>query len=472
LSLNAIDPQFRDETGWFTSEGPYPWTKEIFDPISSGSPQTGMGQEGSRRWAWGRNDSNVEFPKWDYRRILAHYYSEVEFVGVSPVPPNLYRSNIPETQGLAPNGGLTICKGEERTGINVRVQNVSTQNWQVDASDYPGFCSGISNPQMLMGYHLYRQDGTQACANCIGLRSSPLCYPNGQIPPGKDHLSFGFKIFIPDDPAIISGNTYLLRFDLRQSGVWQGRNAGFPWPPQDIPVTICPAGGGSGGGSGPQIFVDHPPAVVSHANLVNGRYGFSWSSPNATTYDVEYRSKEIYQASYPANFNTLVSNSPAQQFSATVGCNEDRLDWQFRLRGRDGSEVGNWVYAQSQTRVYPHPWLSYQNIAALVLDSDPGPWSRPNNILNLGGGTFNWTATDDQSWISTNSAGQGEMPLGTVISKPGGVGDYFGTITVNLSNFQPNVNCSGVSTFQIPVGVYVRTEFETYYLPIIFKNGQ
>lgn len=468
LSVNAIDPQFRDETGWFTSEGPYPWTKEIFDPISSGSPQTGMGQYGSKRWAWGRDDSGKEYPKWDYRRILAHYYSEVQFVGISPTPPSDFRSNIVEIQGLdLPNGGLVICKGEVRTGYNVRFQNVGNAIPTDDAS-FPGLCSGVTNPQTGVGYHVYSGNNL-ACPNCEGLRVGKLCYPGSSIPPGKDLLSIGFEIFIPDVSQLVEGNTYSLRFDVRRNGVWQGRSNGFPWPPQGIPVTICDTGGGSGGG--PQVTVDHPPAIVSYASLNNGRYGFSWSSHNATGYDVQYRSKEIYQASYPTGFNTLFSNTTAQQFSATVGCNEDRLDWQFRVRGRNSSGEGDWVYAQSQTQVYPHPWLSYQSIGALVLDSDPGPWLRPSHILNLGGGSFNWTASDDQTWITTNTFGQGEGTLGTMLYKPGGVGDYFGTITVNLSNFQPNVNCSGVTSYQIPVGIYIREELETYYLPIIFKNG-
>ena len=468
LRFGAIQANYKKETGWFTADGGLPWLKEVFDPISSGSPDVGMGQLGSKRWAQGFNDSGTAFPKWDYRRILAHYYSEVDFVGISPDPPNDYRINILEAQGVPPNGGLVMCKGEELTGVVIHSQNVAN-SLPADNASFPGFCSGITNPQTLIGYHLYRQDGTLACNNCVGLRSAALCYPGGVIPPGKNQFSSGFKIFIPDDPAIIRGSTYLLRFDLRRNGVWQGRNANFLWPPQDIPVTIC----NSGGSGGPvSITVDRPPAVVSYANLVNGRFGFSWSSSTATTYDVQYRSKEIYQASYPANFTTLLSNSPAQQFSATVGCSQDRLDWQFRLRGRNSNNTGDWVYVDSQTRVYPHPWLSYWSIGALVLDADPGPWPRPSNVLNLGGGSFNWTATDDRSWITTTSSGQGEGPLGTTLYKPGGIGDYFGTITINFSNFQPNVNCSGANSFQLPVGVYIRAEFETYYLPIIFKNSQ
>jgi len=476
ILTGAIDAQYRDDTGQWTSMGAYSWLKSIYDPISMGTPKTGMGQHGSRRWAWGQSDSQQEFPKWDYLRILAHYYTGIEFVGVTnPDPPEIYRNNILQIEGIPDQGNFTMGKGEERTGIRVLTQNVGQSAWPVNFTDAQGLCPANTTYATLLSYHLYHLDGSgPVCgSNCVGIRRIPMCQSDLVISSGEHHWVNGFRVFIPDDPAIISGQTYLLRFDVehRHVSIWGGY-PNFDWPSQDVPVTIdAPPGGG--GGDAPVVIVDHPPAIVTFGDLVNGSYGFSWSSPNATTYDVQYHSKEIYEVSYPSSWEGpgILQNTPAQQLTASVGCNEDRRDWQFRLRGRDDTEVGDWVYTGSQTQVYPHPWLSYENIGALVLDSDPGPWSRPNNVLNLGGGLYNWTATDDQSWITTNSSGQGEAPLGIIISKPGGVDDYFGTITVNLSNFQPNVNCSGISTFQIPVGVYIRLEFETQYFPIILKNN-
>lgn len=140
---------------------------------------------------------------------------------------------------------------------------------------------------------------------------------------------------------------------------------------------------------------------------------------------------------------------------------------------------------QSRMRVWPHPWLSYWNIGGGVLDSDPGPWSRPLDLINYGGGTFNWTASDNQSWITTNSSGQGIGSLGVVIAKPGGLGNYSGTITINMTNPSPSRFCnigqsqvipcnagSSAITCNIPVQVSVVDHFEYYYLPIIFKNSQ
>jgi hypothetical protein len=472
IHTGAIDAQYRDDTGQYTNVGAYPWLKSIYDPISTGTPGTGMGQHGSRRWAWGESDSGQEFPKWDYRRILAHYYGEIVFVGITnPDPPEFYRGNMLQIEGIPDQGGFSMRKGEERTGIRVLYQNAGTSPWPVNGTDAQGLCPAGATYYTLLSYHLYRPDGSgPVCgSNCLGIRRIPICQSDYTVNTGEHHWTNGFRVFIPDDPAIISGQTYLLRFDVehRNDSIWGGY-PNFNWPSQDVPVTIDALPGGDE----PQVIVDRPPAVVTYGELANGRFGFSWSGINADTYDLEYRSKEIGQPDYSTGFTRLLSATSAQQFSAAVGCGQDRLDWQFRLRGRNSSGEGDWVYVDTQTKAYPHPWLSYWSIGALVLDTNPGPWQRPLNVVNLGGGTFSWTATDNQSWITTYSSGQGEGPLGTVLYKPGGVGDYSGAITVNCSNFQPSVNCAAVSSFQVPVSISIREEFFTIHLPIIFKNGQ
>jgi len=126
FGVKAIDAQFRTESGSVTLEYPSgpgdnkPWLKSIFDPISVGNLASdenyGLGVLGSKRWAWGLDEQSNPYPRWDFRRILAHYYTEVEFVGISPIPPN-DRTNIAQIQGIPLDGGLTMCQGEaDRTG--------------------------------------------------------------------------------------------------------------------------------------------------------------------------------------------------------------------------------------------------------------------------------------------------------------------------------------------------------------------
>jgi hypothetical protein len=449
LGVNAIDAQFRDDTGEYTSDGEHPWLKSVYDPISTGTPKVGMGQHGSKRWAWGESEGGGEFPQWDFRRILAHYYTMVSFTGVSPSPPDHYRSNMLDTAyGLYPQDGIGVRKGEEWTGFGLLYQNVGHWSWPTNEAYWWGGCTYNDPPfKTLLSYHLYRQDGTLACSNCLGIRRTPMCGSSGALSPSEDHWVNGFHIFIPDDPAIVEGQTYLLRFDVehRYDMVWQGY-PDFNWPPQDIPVFIEE----TPGSNEPQVSVDRPPAVTTSPDL-----SFSWSGVNADTFDLENRSKEIGQVEYSGGFQVILSNSPDQAFSASVECDEDRLDWEFRIRGRKDGQAGDWNYFTTQTRVYPHAWLTYDEISVLVADDSNGPWSRPLNIINLGGGGFTWNATSNRSWISVNASGEGPGSLGVTLSKPGGVGDYEGTITVTLTDWQPSPNC-GPTGFGIPVLMQVR----------------
>lgn len=126
LGTNAIDAQYRDDTGQYTAWGTYPWLQSVYDPISAGTPKEGMGQQGSKRWAWGLSESGEKFPKWDYRRILVHYYTGIDFAGLSPHPHEGFRNNMLKIEGVDPHIGLSLRKGEERTGIRILLQNTGS----------------------------------------------------------------------------------------------------------------------------------------------------------------------------------------------------------------------------------------------------------------------------------------------------------------------------------------------------------
>jgi hypothetical protein len=179
IHTGAIDAQYRDDTGQYTAWGPYPWLESVYDPISAGTPKEGMGQHGSKRWAWGLSESGEKFPKWDYRRILVHYYTGIDFAGLSPHPHEGFRNNMLKIEGVDPHIGLSLRKGEERTGIRILFQNTGQWDWPADPGDLNGTClqPGPANYQTKLGHHLYRQDGTLACTNCVDIRSTPLCRP-------------------------------------------------------------------------------------------------------------------------------------------------------------------------------------------------------------------------------------------------------------------------------------------------------
>jgi hypothetical protein len=101
----------------------------------------GMSQRGAIRWASGNQclphlsgGASVPWPvdmpspiKWDYRQILAHYYTGVEFknddTGAYFAPND--RWNLLEYEGI-PN---TMTPGQQITPTLIWLQNTSTQPW-------------------------------------------------------------------------------------------------------------------------------------------------------------------------------------------------------------------------------------------------------------------------------------------------------------------------------------------------------
>lgn len=484
LGLKAINAQFRAETGTWTLAGSQPWLKTIYDPISIGANPSnspmGMGQEGSRRWAWGKNDQDTAFPQWDFRRILAHYYSDIQFTGISPTPPDNFRTNVAQIQGIPLDGGLTMCQGDaDRTGIFLHYQNVGRNDVPVGT---PASCD---NTPTFIGYHLYEEDGSGlACANCAGLRKTPICNTQGLIRPGEHNFVTGFKVFVPQSGQIQEGSNYLLRFDLEHNGVWQGLSNNFAWPPQDVRMIVCNPN--PGGGPLAAIITSYPPGIVSYADLNNGYYTFSWDGENGSgnyEFDVQFRNKDIIDSTYPPDFE---APAPFQDIEARTvdlpvnNCTFDGRDWQFRVRveDKDTNQESDWTLVEARTLVYVHPLLTQPEIVQLVDIDDPDTsWPQSIGIVNFRGGTFTWNASSNQSWIEVNSSGQENETLGVTLNKPAAEGTFNGTITVNIVDWSPgelycNRTESGdpVTTFNIPVKLII-ADLELVYLPIVRKSS-
>ncbi len=109
MRFGAIQASYTKENGPLTQEDPqHAWLKEVYDPISLGRSAVnpsffyGMGQDASERWANGVDPlTGNDFPKWDYRRILAHYYTGIEFVGpIFPDPPESLRATMLQIEGI------------------------------------------------------------------------------------------------------------------------------------------------------------------------------------------------------------------------------------------------------------------------------------------------------------------------------------------------------------------------------------
>ena len=246
LTYNGMvfDLQYRKYVGQQTynrdPNGPH---KGIFDPVSSPNEYsgTGMGVHSANHWAEGQHNAvgceggtsvgcdgtsisrwepNLQ---WDYKRILAHYYTAVEFEGFSEFVPTYHRWNILNTSMNGPvlPTGVTFQ-------VDVRLQNTSTEPFDDTAS--------VRHHRLL--YTWYQSDGTTP-VGLSGTKTIPV-----PIQPGED-VTVTVSVNTPSSPG-----TYVLRWDmehqectytpgLQYECIWTWDTfSENGWPPQDQIVDV------------------------------------------------------------------------------------------------------------------------------------------------------------------------------------------------------------------------------------------
>jgi hypothetical protein len=130
---DTFDVQYRDRGDEWTSDVGLPH-KRIYDPPGQyfsdppdpPLPWTGLMQENANIWAEGRGPDNALFPPWDYRRILAHYYTNVEFEGLTYTPPHTYRFNILEFGNMDDRNDGNPCDSNTLTTLPFPSSTVSS----------------------------------------------------------------------------------------------------------------------------------------------------------------------------------------------------------------------------------------------------------------------------------------------------------------------------------------------------------
>ncbi|HIC89960.1 MAG TPA: hypothetical protein EYP04_11250 [Anaerolineae bacterium] len=201
-----------------------PPLSSVRDPIDADESRTGhgngVGQYGSRHWARGRSANDVPFPQWDYWRILAHYYTAIEFQGFPTNVPAYHRWNMLTTSANTPalptNATLQVA---------VRIQNSSTQAYDNT--------SEVRNHQLM--YTWYYSDGTTP----VGL-SATATVPV-PVQPGDD-VTVTVSLNTPASPG-----TYVLRWDMRHQQYDPFAHQWFwdtfsqnGWPTQDQTFNVHP----------------------------------------------------------------------------------------------------------------------------------------------------------------------------------------------------------------------------------------
>jgi len=205
---SVFDLQYRKYVGQHTNNrdpnGPH---KGIFDPVSSPNEYsgTGMGVHSANHWAEGQHNAvgceggtsvgcdGTSIGQWEpnlqwaYKRILAHYYTVVEFEGFSELVPTYHRWNMLNTSINVPAlpTGATLR-------VVVRLQNTSTEPFDNTSS--------VRNHRLL--YTWYQSDGTTPIG-ISGTKTIPV-----PVQPGED-VTVTVSVNTPSSPGI-----YVLRWDM------------------------------------------------------------------------------------------------------------------------------------------------------------------------------------------------------------------------------------------------------------------
>jgi hypothetical protein len=198
-----------------------------------------------------------------------------------------------------------------------------------------------------------------------------------------------------------------------------------------ISLISCEDEGGMGGSK------NHPPAAPTTPTPVNGATNidttatFSWSCTDTDDDDLTYK---FFLSTDNATFYRL---NPAYfvspQITITGGLSfNTTYYWAVKaFDGRDSAQSAIWHFT---TRSNP-PQMS---ISPTSLDFGSSATSLTFNITNAGSGSFNWSISDDQSWITvspTSGTTTSETDQITVTVSRGSLstGSYSGTITITPS---------------------------------------
>lgn len=250
---NTFDVQYRDKSKEWTN-GTAPPHQGIYDPAglshSSEQSKTGFMQINADHWADGMRPSNIAMPPYDARRLLAHYYTAIGFVGLNPAPPNDndYRFNVLEFAGMDDrrNDPLILRLNEVYSGSSYRRFPFIVQN----TGDNPWYLACGSDYAAALGLHWYRYPD-YAPVRFEGTRQS-FCPSGGgtlQLQPGQEfpsQLNSNQQLYAYIVVNVPKGDYWLsldMEFKPPNNQVWGSRltpSGGYApqWPSQNVRIQV------------------------------------------------------------------------------------------------------------------------------------------------------------------------------------------------------------------------------------------
>ncbi|RME58209.1 hypothetical protein D6779_06985, partial [Candidatus Parcubacteria bacterium] len=388
--------------GNFTSA--WPWNNitrhlylaRVYDPIhtyANGGHGRGLSQEGTKRWAVGVVDGNNHYPQWDFRRILAHYYTGIEFQNV-PDTINGYRFNIIEIGNLTP-GEVIYDNNPVKDGLVVDVQNTGTNTWQI-GKDFTDSCRGGTH-NLALSYHIYDENNRQpACdysgdnpggGKCFERTRYLMCWQNfTTLRPGEVFRLTGIKIELP--PELPPGRCYNIRWDIEllnnhQERTWISRLQQPPynkdlWPPQDTRICYAHAGSGNGNPAPPK----NPGSSTHTAN--------TWSNEANITVTWDPPPDGLvsgYQYKYEGAGATIINDGQWHSTDQTFTTFTATQDGEHLLR------IRSVLNGNTSNSVEAGPYLVDRQPPFLSVGSPTGSWVTTNNF------SLSWIGGDNSSGL-------------------------------------------------------------------------
>jgi len=223
----------------------------------------------------------------------------------------------------------------------------------------------------------------------------------------------------------------------------------------------------SGGSLGSWINAPIPYSPLG--DVFTGAISFSWQDVGASQYRVQI-SSEIDFSSYLYDFTTINTQ-------ATVSIN---LNGTYYWRIAPKNSTGNWChFGNSQQFVvndYPHIALNPTTLSFNAIQNGSLPSDKTFSITNSGGGTLNWSVSENIDWLSVESPLTGNSNSATKIvnitTTDLAPDTYTGTITVSSTNADNSPRTLSVSytVTEIPASPHIALDPSTLSFTSI-ENG-
>lgn len=330
--------------------------------------------------------------------------------------------------------GAMIFLGDSTTLLGV------TYNWSGTTSrDYPMSFTVSTDGKQVTPFKLKTNFSSGGASGTIEITvNSASAITNGQFSYSSSTYSYTGQF---DSTTTASGTYEFSSYPI---------TIGLPYPPYITWIYISQTGTWTATGTlpttPPSVTTGSATSVSSSSATLNGTI-----NPNgkSTTYYFEYGTTTAYGST--TSSTSAGSGSSAVSVSSPITGLTPSTTYHYRLKGTnsDGTSTGS---DKTFTTTNP-PQISLNRTHLQIGANTTGSVTKPQQftVNNNGGGTLNWSVTDDQSWLTCNPVSGTNFGSVTVSASPSGLAA--GTYTASIIVSDPNA-LNSPQTINVTFKVY------------------